>query len=118
MCVPVLIYTWVVLFAFDVFVFMCAVHECTLTVAPLAVVFNDLYSFSPAVGTWTALFPSGSGPSPRSTPGFTVTPDGMVYIFGGWNENGDLLAYVRFVYGLWYVHALRERPVVFMYEYV
>jgi hypothetical protein len=44
---------------------------------------NDVYRFSPAANTWTALSPSGPGPSPRSGMGFAATPDGMLYVFGG-----------------------------------
>jgi hypothetical protein len=44
---------------------------------------NDVYRFSAAANTWTALSPSGSGPSPRYGMGFAATPDGMVYVFGG-----------------------------------
>jgi N-acetylneuraminic acid mutarotase len=44
---------------------------------------NDLYRFSPAASTWTALSSSGSAPSSRYAMGFTATPDGMLYVFGG-----------------------------------
>jgi N-acetylneuraminic acid mutarotase len=49
---------------------------------------NDVYRFSPAANNWTALSPSGSGPSPRYMMGFAATPDGMLYVFGGWNSSG------------------------------
>jgi N-acetylneuraminic acid mutarotase len=45
--------------------------------------YNDLYRFSAAANTWTALLPSGSGPSPRNGMGFAATSDGMLYVFGG-----------------------------------
>ena len=51
---------------------------------------NDLYRFSPAAVTWTALSPSGSKPSPRSGLGMAATPDGMVYVFGGYGSTCEL----------------------------
>jgi hypothetical protein len=47
--------------------------------------YNDVYRFSAAANTWTALSPSGSGPSRRSEMGFASTPDGLLYVFGGWD---------------------------------
>ena len=49
---------------------------------------NDLYKFSSSTVTWTALSPSGPIPSPRSDMGFTATPDGTIYLFGGYNGGG------------------------------
>lgn len=49
--------------------------------------FNDLWRFNITNGTWTALSPSGPTPDPRCWMGFTATPDGMLYLFGG-NGNG------------------------------
>ena len=49
---------------------------------------NDLYRFSAAANTWTALSPSGSGPSERYRLGFAATPDGMLYVFGGYGNSG------------------------------
>ena len=49
---------------------------------------NDVYRFSAAANTWTALSPSGSGPSPRADMGFAATPDGMIYVFGGSSSYG------------------------------
>jgi hypothetical protein len=49
-----------------------------------------VYRFSPAANTWTALSPSGSGPSPRYGMGFAATPDGMLYVFGG-NIRGNVV---------------------------
>ena len=46
---------------------------------------NDLYRFSPAANTWSALFPFGFGPSVRHWVGFAATPDGMLYVFGGFD---------------------------------
>ena len=58
-------------------------------VTSVAVVLNDLYSFSPATVQWMELSPSGSIPSPRISMGFTSTADGMLYVFGGWNNDGE-----------------------------
>ena len=55
---------------------------------PAPGIFNDVYRFSAAANTWTALSPSGSGPSPRYHMGFAATPDGMLYVFGGRNYSG------------------------------
>ena len=56
---------------------------------PLAAArYNDLYRFSPSANTWTELFPYGSVPSPRSQIGFVATPDGMLYMFGGYDGSG------------------------------
>jgi hypothetical protein len=48
-----------------------------------------VYRFSPANNTWTALSPSGSGPSPRYTMGFASTPDGALYVFGGFSSGKE-----------------------------
>ena len=51
---------------------------------------KDVYRFSAAANTWTALSPSGSSPSPRYNMGFAATPDGMLYVFGGSDGNGKV----------------------------
>ena len=56
---------------------------CAFVSPPAADFFNDLSRFSPAANTWTALSPSGSGPSQRQWMGFAATPDGLLYVFGG-----------------------------------
>jgi hypothetical protein len=48
---------------------------------------NDVYRLSSAANTWTALLPSGSGPSPRDSMCFAATPDGMLYVFGGYDDS-------------------------------
>ena len=48
-----------------------------------------MYRFSASANTWTALYPSGSGPSRRRFMGFAATPDGMLYVFGGYNYAGN-----------------------------
>jgi hypothetical protein len=50
--------------------------------------YNDVYRFSAVANAWTALSPSGSRPSPRRNMGFAATPDGMLYVFGGY-ESGN-----------------------------
>jgi hypothetical protein len=50
---------------------------------------NDLYRYSAADNAWTALSPSGSVPSLRADMGFAATPDGMLYVFGGWSGRPD-----------------------------
>jgi hypothetical protein len=53
--------------------------------------FEEVYRFSASESTWTALSPTGSGPSPRADMNIVATPDGMLYVFGGWaggNEGG------------------------------
>jgi hypothetical protein len=49
---------------------------------------SDLYRLSATSNAWTALFPSGSGPSERRGMGFAATPDGMLYVFGGLSRDG------------------------------
>ena len=56
---------------------------------PVAVLLNDLYSFSPASATWKELSPSGAVPAPRTSMGFTATPDGSLYVFGGTTSGGE-----------------------------
>ena len=48
---------------------------------------NDLYRFSPAANTWTALSPAGAPPSPRQGMGIAAAHDGILYVFGG-NQQG------------------------------
>ena len=49
-----------------------------------AVDFNDLFRFDPATNTWTELIPSGRVLPPATAQmGFTATPDGRLYLFGG-----------------------------------
>ena len=62
-------------------------RTCLCSSPPAAGYLNDLYRLSPAANTWTALSPSGSGPSPRDHMGFAATPDGMLYVFGGTVSN-------------------------------
>ncbi len=54
---------------------------------------DDMYSFNPASSMWTTLAPSGAVPSARLGMGFTSTPDGLLYLFGGLQAvgNGKLL---------------------------
>ena len=54
----------------------------------VAVVRNDLYRFSPTNNTWTALA-ADSPPSARVGMGFAATPDGLLYVFGGYGGSGE-----------------------------
>ncbi len=47
---------------------------------------NDLYSFNPQTLIWSKVTSMGDIPSGRSSMGFTSAPDGMLYLFGGWNQ--------------------------------
>jgi hypothetical protein len=47
-----------------------------------AVYYNDLYSFSPAANKWTPIAALGA-PAPRHMHGLAATPDGMLFVFGG-----------------------------------
>jgi hypothetical protein len=60
-------------------------RTCARPSPPAAAYLNDVYRFSAAANTWTALSPTGSGPSPRYGMGFAATPDGMIYVFGGFS---------------------------------
>ena len=48
---------------------------------------NDLYIFNPAANSWTQLSPTGALPSGRRSMGFTVTPDGQLWVLGGLNSS-------------------------------
>jgi hypothetical protein len=61
---------------------------CAYPSPPAAGYLDGLYRFSPAANAWTALIPSGSGPSLRYRMGFVATPDGMLYVFGGEGNSG------------------------------
>jgi N-acetylneuraminic acid mutarotase len=49
---------------------------------------NDVYVYSPANGTWAALAPIGSGPSPRYAVSMVAAPDGALYVLGGVTDAG------------------------------
>ncbi len=49
---------------------------------------SDIYRFSPATGAWTTLAYSGTAPPARRMMGFTATPGGMLYVFGGRTDTG------------------------------
>jgi hypothetical protein len=63
-------------------------HTCAYLSPPATAPLNDLYRFSAGDNTWTALSPTGSGPTPRDSMGFAATPDGMLYVFGGDGGSG------------------------------
>ena len=50
------------------------------------IIYGDLHRFNPASATWTELPNNGQAPSSRCLLGFTATPDGMLYVFGGGGE--------------------------------
>ena len=58
------------------------IHASTL-LNLFAAVFNDLYSYDSPKSTWTAISSSGSAPSSRRGMGFAATANGMLYVFGG-----------------------------------
>ena len=49
--------------------------------------FGDLYQYDASSSTWTQIDPSGSVPSARYSMGFAATPDGRLWVFGGWSGN-------------------------------
>jgi hypothetical protein len=61
---------------------------CARPSPPVAASSNDLYRFSTGGNTWTALSTDGSRPSLRYYMGFTATPNGMLYVFGGFRSSG------------------------------
>jgi hypothetical protein len=94
---------------------------------------NDVYRFSPAANTWTALSPSGSGPSPRGSMGFAATPNGMLYVFGGYGSgNGrvegaytwlNYMSYAGFIeyiyiYILYYGYMCAFKLLMRIYTYI
>jgi hypothetical protein len=56
---------------------------------------NDLYRYNPTTRVWTALSPSGTKPSKREFTGFTATPGGKLYAYGGLGYFGDTLEAVH-----------------------
>ncbi|XP_067854105.1 kelch domain-containing protein 4 isoform X3 [Heptranchias perlo] len=50
------------------------------------VYYSDVYSFNLDTFTWSKLFPSGTGPCPRSGCQMASTPDGNVVIYGGYSK--------------------------------
>ena len=64
-------------------------RKCARLSPPAADYLNDIYSFSPAANTWTALLPSGSEPAPRSSMGFAATPNGKLYVFRGYDKGKE-----------------------------
>jgi hypothetical protein len=69
-------------------------RTCACPSPPAAGNLNDLYRFSAAANTWTTLSPSGSGPSPRREVGSAATPDGMFYVFGGFDTGVKRVGWV------------------------
>jgi N-acetylneuraminic acid mutarotase len=63
-------------------------HFCIPRTSRVAGLLNDLYRFSPTSNTWTALN-IASPPSARYGMGFSATPDGMLYVFGGDGNRGE-----------------------------
>ena len=47
-----------------------------------------LYTYDPAVAAWALLSPGGAAPSPRDG-AVAVTPDGQLYVWGGYSSIGD-----------------------------
>jgi hypothetical protein len=57
---------------------------------------NDLYRFNPGTSTWAHLVTIGDVPSSRVRMGFTATPDGMIYLFGGYSDySGELDDWIK-----------------------
>jgi hypothetical protein len=52
---------------------------------------NDVYMYSPSNGTWAALAPICSGPSPRFAVSMVAAPDGALYVLGGITDAGHRL---------------------------
>ena len=50
---------------------------------------NDIYRFDAANNTWVLLSVSGTAAPPRYKFGCTVTPNGVIYIFGGYGNAGE-----------------------------
>jgi hypothetical protein len=60
----------------------------------------DAHRYNPANSTWTALNASGAIPSPRNKFCVAGTPDGMLYLFGGFiigagDERSETCVHVR-----------------------
>ncbi len=46
---------------------------------------DDLFCFKPRTLEWMRLSTVGARPTPRYDVGFTATPDGKIYLFGGYS---------------------------------
>lgn len=71
------------------------------------VFYNDLWRFDMVTSNWThvSLASANLAPSPRNSLGFTITPDGTIYIFGGigkgdgaWGEHLKIVPILEIVY--------------------
>ena len=52
---------------------------------------NDIYRYNRGTSTWTRIATNGNVPLPRVRMGFTATPNGTIYLFGGYSDyNGEL----------------------------
>jgi hypothetical protein len=55
----------------------------------LAVFKNDVFGFDPTSNIWAQLSPVGTIPSGRERMGFASSHDGLIYLFGGLNQQGN-----------------------------
>ncbi len=46
---------------------------------------NNIFTFDQSINSWTQLAAVGTLPSGRERMGFTSTPDGLIYMFGGYS---------------------------------
>jgi N-acetylneuraminic acid mutarotase len=52
---------------------------------------NDIYRYNCGTSTWTRIATNGDVPIQRVRMGFTATPNGTIYLFGGYSDyNGEL----------------------------
>ena len=61
-----------------------------------SMIYGDMFVFDTIANSWSKIEASGPTPSARYSMGFTSTPDGQVYVFGGTDgsvELGDLYKY-------------------------
>jgi hypothetical protein len=57
---------------------------------------NDIYRFNRGTSTWTRIVTNGDVPPPRVRMGFTATPNGMIYLFGGYSDySGELERWIE-----------------------
>jgi hypothetical protein len=94
LCISALYHVFAACWVYDSFPLCNTIPE--LQTLPAAGYCNDIYSFNPSTNMWTPLSsnqisPPTSTPSPRYSMGFATSPDGILYVFGGFNpwNTGD-----------------------------
>jgi hypothetical protein len=74
---------------------------------------NDIYRFNRGTSTWTRIVTNGDVPPPRVRMGFTATPNGMIYLFGGYSDySGELERWIEESTRKLRVHNKSAKPIL------